>query len=366
MQTKSVEKQIHLNYMQTSQKSYKRSHQDLENHLKETELEIADEKCYAPTDAGLNFMIGGVSGITAKTCIAPIDRQKIIFQTSSRRFSFKALFKQLKITVLTTGYSSLWRGHSLTLLRTFPYSGIQFMAHDFYKHLFLLGQKEYVQVFSLDKSGSLTKELSPVSRFLSGACAGTTSTVCVYPLELLRTRMAVQKAGVGDHSKGIKFNINLLTTEHGFRGFYLGLKPALVGMVPYAGTAFGTFETLKSMSLKRNNKTELDHWERVLFGASAGWLAQTITYPLDVVRRRMQTEGADVADLSKCRHMQRRYTGILSTLKLVFFEEGYRGLFKGVSLNWIKGPIALGISFSTFDFLKTNIMTNNLDNSSLR
>lgn len=90
----------------------------------------------------------------------------------------------------------------------------------------------------------------------------------------------------------------------------------------------------------------------MLFGAMAGLIGQTSSYPLDVVRRRMQTH----SDYSKL--------GILGTMRRVVAEEGLlHGLYKGLSMNWIKGPIAVSISFTSFDlinkFLKSWVTSDN-------
>ncbi|CAG07719.1 unnamed protein product, partial [Tetraodon nigroviridis] len=90
-------------------------------------------------------------------------------------------------------------------------------------------------------------------------------------------------------------------------------------------------------------------YERLAFGACAGLIGQSASYPLDVVRRRMQTAGVT----------GHTYGTILGTMREIVSEEGaIRGLYKGLSMNWVKGPIAVGISFTTFDL--TQIMLRKL------
>ena len=78
--------------------------------------------------------------------------------------------------------------------------------------------------------------------------------------------------------------------EEGFRTLYRGLAPC-TGVGPYAGLKFGFYEALKTFMAKSQGieKKELSAEYRVVSGAAAGAVAQTFVYPLDVVRRRMQT-----------------------------------------------------------------------------
>lgn len=71
-------------------------------------------------------------------------------------------------------------------------------------------------------------------------------------------------------------------------------------------------------------------------------MAQSATYPLDIVRRRMQVQTA-AAPL---------YRNELHALRKILADEGLRALFKGLSMNWVKGPVAVGISFTMNDQLK--------------
>lgn len=218
---------------------------------------------------------------------------------------------------------SLWRGNSATMARIVPYASIQFGAHEQWKHV--LG------VVTHDE-----RKANPGKSFLAGSLAGVVSTTCTYPLDLARARMAVTHKEMYNSLRQVF--LKTWKTE-GFSTLFRGYTPTVLGVIPYSGTSFFTYETLKRLHSEKTNKPP-HPIERLVFGAVAGMLGQSASYPLDIVRRRMQT--ASITGSA--------YNTIKSTISTIVKEEGViKGLYKGLSLNWIKGPIAVGISFTTFD-----------------
>ena len=97
--------------------------------------------------------------------------------------------------------------------------------------------------------------------------------------------------------------------------------------------------------------------ERMQCGAISGLFAQSITYPIEVTRRRMQTLGLVGTDTAfNNLGVKDMYASgpptLLGTIRNLYAEQGLRGFYKGVSMNWMKGPVAFSISFTTYDVVK--------------
>lgn len=273
-----------------------------------------------------SLLAGAIAGSIAKTTIAPLDRTKINFQINKDiPYSIRSAVTFLKQTVAKEGVLGLWRGNSATLARIIPYAAIQFTSHEQYKKILRVDQ---------DKNTN-------IRRFLAGSLAGVTSQSLTYPLDLARARMAVTDKYSG--YKTLREVFFKIYKCEGPKTFFRGYGATVLGVVPYAGMSFFTYETLKKEYYELTGEKIPNQGLALLFGAAAGVVGQTSSYPLDIVRRRMQTLGIK-------KNCQEQYLSIWAFLKKIYREEGIiKGYYKGLSMNWIKGPIAVGISFATYE-----------------
>lgn len=148
--------------------------------------------------------------------------------------------------------------------------------------------------------------------------------------------------------------------KHGFRisGLYQGYIPTILGIIPYAGSSFYTFETLKGLYAKYwmgsadHRNASIPPLPKFFCGMLAGVCAQTASYPLDVIRRRSQLwrvagqiSPSDTFTISQ-------------TIKVLFDIvkiKGLKELFVGLSINYLKVAPAMGTSFVTYEFLKEHL-----------
>lgn len=174
-----------------------------------------------------------------------------------------------------------------------------------------------------------------IVKFISGSMAGSVAVLMTYPFDVIRTRLAYQTTG--KLYDGILHGFYTMLKNEGPMSLFKGIFPALLGVAIYGGTTFSIFFTLKNTFVDAT-KTEI-----FLFGSFAGLTGQIISYPLDVVRKRMMAKGfIEQVSIYKSHFHGEHPTNILSYLRMIYKYEGVRGLLKGLSLNFVKAPIMLG------------------------
>jgi len=260
------------------------------------------------------ILCGAVAGIIAKTAVAPAERVKMTFQTSTSRFTLLSAWNKAMDIAKNEGFLKLWKGHSTTIVRVAPYSGLSYAFHDF-------SEKQLKHYLNVDRLPLLYK-------FLAGSFGGAAGTLLTYPLDVLRVRIALIPNSTWNSA-----------IKQG--GLFQGLFPTMMGIIPYAGTCWMVKQQLHEfVPSVIGRKTTV--FENLFLNSCAGLSAQFVTYPLDIVRRRMQ--------LVVVKSGEEKPT-IIKLIKDLIAKEGLRGLAKGFSLNIIKGPITLSLSLTTYDIM---------------
>ncbi|GMF20690.1 unnamed protein product [Phytophthora lilii] len=244
---------------------------------------------------------------------------------------YRTIGQSLRQIHAEEGLRGYFKGNGANCVRVFPYVAIQFAAFEKLKPL-------------LKSEGAET--LTPLQKLFGGAIAGVVSVCVTYPLDAARARLTVQGGLANTAHTGIFNVLSTVVRTEGLRGVYRGVLPTIWGIAPYVGLNFTVFETLRS-TVPRNENNEPDAMYLLACGALAGACGQTAAYPMDILRRRFQ--------LSAMRGDATEYTSTLGGLRTIIREEGVRGLYKGLTPNFIKVVPSIAIMFTTNELLKRGI-----------
>ncbi|KAF5182717.1 Mitochondrial carrier protein coac2 [Thalictrum thalictroides] len=179
------------------------------------------------------LVAGGTAGAIAQTAIYPMDLVKTRLQTCvCEGGKVPSLGKLSKDILVHEGPRAFYRGLIPSILGIIPYAGIDLAAYETLKDL----SRTYI----LHES-----EPGPLTQLGCGTVSGALGATCVYPLQVIRTRLQAQQSNSGTAYKGMS-DVFWKTLQHeGFRGFYKGIFPNMLKVVPSASITYMVYEAMK-------------------------------------------------------------------------------------------------------------------------
>ncbi|KAI0342031.1 mitochondrial carrier [Trametopsis cervina] len=320
------------------------------------------------------FIAGGVAGAASRTVVSPLERLKIIQQVQPQSDrQYKGVWSSLARMWKEEGFRGFMRGNGINCIRIIPYSAVQFTTYEQLKKWF---------------TNYGAKQLDTPTRLVSGALAGITSVCTTYPLDLVRSRLSIATASIpvqsapsatpsvtakpalasGYHTSSLAssaaaatasrtgavaqvfskadltvwgMTLRVMRDEGGVRALYRGLIPTAMGVAPYVGINFAAYEALRGVVTPPGKSSVA---RKLSCGALAGSISQTLTYPFDVLRRKMQVTGMNALGV--------KYNGALDALFSIVRTEGVKGLYRGLWPNLLKVAPSIATSFFTYELVK--------------
>ncbi|KAL6996093.1 hypothetical protein U1Q18_006230 [Sarracenia purpurea var. burkii] len=240
------------------------------------------------------------------------------------------------------GWRGLWAGNTVNMLRIVPTQAIEFGTFECVKRAMTSTQEKWnqtdcpkVQIGHVNLKFSLSW-ISPVA--VAGAAAGFVSTLACHPLEVLKDRLTISP----EFYPSPAIAISKIYKDGGLGAFYAGISPTLIGMLPYSTCYYFMYDTLKKSYCLARKKKSLNRADMLLIGALSGFTASTISFPLEVARKRLMVGALK----GKCPpHMA-------AALSEVIREEGLVGLYRGWGASCLKVMPSSGITWMFYEAWK--------------
>lgn len=190
-----------------------------------------------------HFLCGGIAGAVGNTVSTPFDviRTRIIAQDHGRGYT--SIREGFRLILLNEGIRGLFRGLGPSVMQVAPLTAIQFWSYN------------VVIEYAMDYTK--TDHPTPHLILFAGAIGGIVSKTAVYPLDLCKKRLQIQKfqqarTTYGEHfvCKGLFDCLGRTVAREGYRGLFKGLWPSVIKSGIATGLHFFMYEELLSVLVR--------------------------------------------------------------------------------------------------------------------
>ncbi|CAE6467724.1 unnamed protein product [Rhizoctonia solani] len=287
--------------------------------------------CYKPVVPN-SAIAGAGAGLVSSIVTCPLDVIKTKLQAQSiahGSHGYLGIRGTIASILKNQGLRGLYRGLGPTILGYLPTWAIYFSVYDETKKR--LGDNEYNDPSIRD--GHLGRQQAWATHIIAAMTAGASGTIATSPLWVIKTRFMTQPPDESQY-KHTWDAFRTIYRSEGWRAFYRGLFPSLLG-VTHVAVQFPLYEQLKHWFANRRgiSTIQLSSGTILLCSALSKMTASIATYPHEVIRTRLQIQrnhqSGALADT-------RTYRGFVQTTIRVVRREGWRGLYKGLSINLVR------------------------------
>ena len=284
--------------------------------------------------AGVSFIAGCAGGAVQALFGHPFDTVKVglsltpgvqLLQVNMQvSDTADTLLTSAKEIAKAEGLQGFYRGLMAPLSGVATFTAIEFGAYNYMKTIF-------------EEKGD-TPRVSYFQLAVSGAFSGVCLSFALSPFELVKSNVQVQKQG-----GTITTLVRLLKTRGPSYVLGTGLVATLLREVPGNMAYFVGYEFLKSWLSGREPHESPESTPSattcLIAGGVAGCSFWTISYPMDIVKTRLQTAPAG------------RYSGILDCAKQLFQAKGPKAFYRGFAPCFLRAFPANAITFLTYEYV---------------
>ncbi|XWS74847.1 hypothetical protein CRYUN_Cryun01aG0033100 [Craigia yunnanensis] len=313
------------------------------------------------SDALINGLAGAGGGIIAQLITYPLQTVNTRQQTERDLKKEKrklGTIEQMCQVVKQEGWQRLYGGLTPSLVGTAASQGVYYYFYQIFRN------KAEATALERQKKGFGDGSVGMLSSLVVAALSGCINVMLTNPIWVVVTRMQTHtKISKKDHPNrlatttpeetvlsvidplpyGTSHVIQELYGEAGFWGFWKGVFPTLI-MVSNPSIQFMLYETMlkklkKRRSLSKQGNNGVTALEIFLLGALAKLGATVVTYPLNVVKSRLQAKQVTTGDK---RH---HYKGTLDAILKMIHYEGFSGFYKGMNTKIVQSVLAAAVLF---------------------